>query len=64
MIDPIFSCAIMPGKSAYDGLSFYESQLSAKNITTINSVKGNFITVSADNWQDGITTPMYTINCK
>jgi len=63
MIDPIFSCDIMPGKNAYDGLSLYESQLSAKNITAINSIEGNFIIVNADNWQDGITTPAYTINC-
>lgn len=64
MIDPIFSCDIMPGKNAYDGFSFYESQLSAKNITAINSIEGNFIIVNSDNWQDDITTPTYTINCK
>ena len=39
MANPVFSCNVAAGKSAYDSIKFYSSTLKNCNVTSINSVE-------------------------
>lgn len=42
MVDPLFSCDVMPGKKANDGLTIMESQLEENGITEIEEIEFKF----------------------
>ena len=62
MTDPIFSCQVASGKSAYDSIEFEDYSLEDSNITTINSVEFIFHIFDDENWSNDFDSGIITVN--
>lgn len=52
MIDPWFSCSMLPGKHALSKLSFSETDLEENEIESIRDVEITFYIYDTDSWED------------
>jgi len=50
MVEPIFSCGIVPGKKALDGLTFFEDDIIGNGIDTITEIELSFHIFNTDSW--------------
>lgn len=50
MVDPLFSCDVLPGKKAFDTMTFMDSDLEDNNITDITDLELKFHIFDADSW--------------
>ena len=50
MMDGIFSCDVMPGKIANDGISLLESSLEENNISEITEIEFSFHIFNSETW--------------
>jgi len=62
MIDPIFSSDILPGKKAYDSITFFESDLTDNEINTIDELSLKFHVFDADSWDTIFDSEIVTIS--
>lgn len=62
MIDPIFSCEIMPGKKALDGLTFISDYLDANGIELITEIELKFHIFNSSSWNTILDTNVITID--
>ncbi len=61
MLDPIFSCDVPAGKSAYDSISFMQDELDENDITAITSVELVLHVVDLDSWDTILDSDMIQI---
>ena len=61
MVEPIFSCDIVPGKKALDGLTFFEDDILDNGIDTITEIELSFHIFDADSWDAILDTEPITI---
>lgn len=61
MVDPIFSCDIVDGKTAMDSITFMSSELEEAGIETIDSIELSFHIYDSDSWDDYLNTGVVTI---
>lgn len=62
MVDPIFSCEIMPGKRAIDSITFMSSDIEENQIESINEIELSFHIFKTDGWDTIQDTEPITIN--
>ena len=62
MAYPVFSCDVVAGKSAYDGLEFSKYISGDNEITTINSAEFTFHIFETGDWLGGFDSGVITIN--
>lgn len=61
MIDPIFSCDVMPGKMSNDSITIMQSQLDENNITNIENVELKFTILNSDTYESVLDTDAIVI---
>ena len=64
MVDPIFSCEIMPGKKAIDDITFMNSDIEENQIESIDEVEISFHIFKTDGWDTIQDTDPITVNFK
>jgi len=64
MIDPILSSDVVPGKKAYDEMTFMSSNLEESNITEIEEIELSFHIFDAATWDTIVDTEAITITIK
>lgn len=64
MVDPIFSCEIMPGKKAIDTVTFMTSDIEDNQIESIDEVEISFHIFKTDGWETIQDTDPMTISFK
>ena len=62
MVDPSFSSDVMPGKKAYDLITFFESDLEDNDIKDITEIELKFLAFNKDSWKDIFETKILKIN--
>jgi len=50
MIDPLFSCDVLPGKRAHDSIVFLQSDMDDNSIDTINEMEFSLNIVDMESW--------------
>lgn len=61
MVDPSFSSDVMPGKKAYDSITFFESDLEDNDIKDITEIELKFLAFNKDSWKDIFETNVIKI---
>ena len=61
MVEPTFSCDIVPGKKALDRLTFFEDDILDNGIDTITEIELSFHIFDADSWDAILDTEPITI---
>ena len=61
MVDAIFSCDVLAGKTAYDKITFLESQLEENEITSIDEIELIFHTFNTKTWDAIFDSDVITI---
>lgn len=64
MVDPIFSCEIMPGKKAIDDITFMSSDIEENQIESIDEIELSFHIFKTDGWDTIQDTDPVTIGFK
>lgn len=62
MVDPIFSCEVMPGKRAIDSITFMSSDIEENQIKSIDEIELSFHIFQTDGWDTIQDTEPITIN--
>jgi hypothetical protein len=62
MANPLFSCTVTAGKSAYDSIEFYNYELEDCNVTTISTAEFTFLIADADNLSSHTDSDVITVN--
>lgn len=62
MANPLFSCTVAAGKSAYDSIEFYSYELKDCNVTTISTAELTFMIADADNLSSNTKSEVITVN--
>lgn len=61
MVDPTFSCDVMPGKKAFDTITFFDSDLEDNGIEDITELEATFNILDGDSYLEKFSTSAITI---
>ena len=61
MLDPIFSCDVMPGKKAVDAITFMDTQLEENEIGSIENIELSFCIFDFESWDTIVDTDVVSM---
>lgn len=61
MLDPIFSCDVMPGKKAVDTITFMDTQLEENEIGSIENIELSFCIFDFESWDTIVDTDVVSM---
>ena len=61
MLDPIFSCDVMPGKKAVDAITFMDTQLEENEIGSIENIELSFCIFDFESWDAIVDTDVVSM---